>query len=88
MSLPAYWWLLALVVVAQGAFFARICILRMRGKGVQPLARPVQAVLAASGLAGLAYGAVQADPLFFLGQACLLVLYYRMQREKNDHRKA
>ena len=84
MSLPAYWWLLALVIAVQGAFFARLGILRMRGKGVQPLARPVQAGLAVSGLAGLTYGVVQADPLFFLGQACLLVLYYRMQRETND----
>ncbi|AMK11422.1 MAG: lipid A biosynthesis domain-containing protein [Pseudodesulfovibrio sp.] len=88
MSLPAYWWLLALVIAGQGAFFVRLTILRTRGKGVQPLSRPAQAALAASGLAGLTYGAVQADPLFFLGQACLLVLYYRMLREKNDHRKA
>ena len=84
MTLPAYWWLLALVVVGQGLFFVRIIVLRMRGKGVQPLARPAQAVLAISGLAGLAYGLAQRDPLFFLGQACLLILYYRMQRERND----
>jgi hypothetical protein len=84
MTLPDHWWLLALVVVVQGVFFARIAVLRMRGKGVQPLARPAQAALAASGLAGLAYGAAQRDPLFFLGQACLLVLYYYMQRERND----
>ncbi|MGE4421100.1 MAG: lipid A biosynthesis domain-containing protein [Pseudodesulfovibrio sp.] len=84
MTLPDHWWLLALVVVVQGLFFARIVILRMRGKGVQPLARSAQAALAVSGLAGLAYGFVQRDPLFFLGQACLLALYYRMQRERND----
>ena len=84
MTLPDHWWLLALVVVVQGAFFARIAVLRMRGKGVQPLARPAQAVLAASGLAGLAYGVAQRDPLFFLGQACSLILYYYMQRERND----
>jgi len=84
MTLPAHWWLLALVVVIQGLFFVRIIVLRMRGKGVQPLARPPQAALAASGLAGLAYGFVQRDPLFFLGQACLLILYYHMQRERND----
>jgi lipid-A-disaccharide synthase-like uncharacterized protein len=84
MSLPDHWWLLALVVAVQGLFFARIIVLRMRGKGVQPLARPALAALAVSGLAGLAYGVVQRDPLFFLGQACLLVLYYRMQRERND----
>jgi lipid-A-disaccharide synthase-like uncharacterized protein len=84
MILPAYWWLLALVVVIQGLFFVRIIVLRTRGKGVQPLARPALAAMAVSGLAGLAYGFVQRDPLFFLGQACLLILYYRMQRERND----
>ena len=84
MVLPAYWWLLALVVVVQGAFLLAMIILRPRGKGVQPLARPALAVLAVSGLAGLAYGVVQRDPLFFIGQACLLALYYCMQRERND----
>jgi hypothetical protein len=84
MTPPDHWWLLALAVVVQGSFFARIAILRMRGKGVQPLARPAQAALAVSGLAGLAYGFVQRDPLFFVGQVCLLILYYRMQRERND----
>jgi lipid-A-disaccharide synthase-like uncharacterized protein len=84
MTLPAYWWLLALVLVVQGLYFVRIIVLRTRGKGVQPLARPLQAALAVSGLAGLVYGVVQRDPLFFLGQACLLALYYRMQRERND----
>ena len=84
MTLPDHWWLLALVVVVQGLYFARIMILRTRGKGVQPLARPALAALALSGLAGLAYGFLQRDPLFCLGQACLLILYYRMQRERND----
>ncbi|WP_319584516.1 lipid A biosynthesis domain-containing protein [uncultured Pseudodesulfovibrio sp.] len=84
MTLPDHWWLLALVVVFQGLYFVRIIVLRTLGKGVQPLARSAQAVLAVSGLAGLIYGFVQRDPLFFLGQGCLLVLYYRMQRERND----
>lgn len=84
MTLPDHWWLLALVVVVQGLFFARIAVLRMRGKGVQPLARPALAALALSGLAGLAYGFAQRDPLFVVGQACLLALYHRMQRERND----
>ncbi|WP_207259779.1 lipid A biosynthesis domain-containing protein [Desulfovibrio sp. Huiquan2017] len=86
MSLPDHWWLLAFVVVAQGLFFVRIAVLRMRGKGVQPLARPALAVLALSGLAGLGYGFVQRDPLFVIGQACLLALYHCMQRERNDLR--
>lgn len=84
MTLPDHWWLLALVVVVQGLFFARIAILRMRGKGVQPPARPALAALGVSGLAGLAYGFAQRDPLFVIGQACLLALYYCMQRERND----
>lgn len=84
MSLPEYWWLLFLVAAVQGLFFARIMVLRMRGKEVYSLSRPAQAALAVSGLAGLAYGWLQRDPLFFLGQVCLLILYYRIQREQND----
>ena len=41
-------------------------------------------LLCVSGAAGLAYGAAQSDPLFFLGQACLLFIYYRMQRVNHD----
>lgn len=78
MTLPAYWWLLALAIIIQGAFFIRIGVLRMRGKDVQPLARPAQGVLFASVAAGLAYGVVQRDPLFFVGQLCLLFIYYRL----------
>jgi len=84
MQLPAYWWLLALVIFVQGAFFIRICGVRMKRKGVQPLARPTAVMLYASGGAGLAYAVVQRDPLFFLGQACLLAIYYRMQRTGDD----
>ncbi|WFS61291.1 lipid A biosynthesis domain-containing protein [Pseudodesulfovibrio thermohalotolerans] len=84
MSLPEYWWLLFLATVVQGLFFVRILVLRMRGKKVYSLSRPARAALAVSGLAGLAYGWFQRDPLFFLGQVCLLILYYRIQRERND----
>ncbi len=83
MVLPAYWWLLALVIVFQGAFFIRIGVLRMHRKKVQPLARPATAMLFASGAAGLVYGLVQSDPLFFLGQTCLLFIYHVL-RKKND----
>lgn len=87
MILPAYWWLLALVVVIQGLFFVRIIVLRYRRKGVQPLARPWLIVLGVSGGAGLAYGVAQSDPLFFLGQACLLTLYYLIQTRSDDQRE-
>ena len=87
MRLPAYWWLLALVLLVQGAFFVRIGILRMRRKGVQPLARPAAGVLLVSVLAGLAYGIVQRDPLFCLGQVCLLIIYYLLQWQGDDQRK-
>jgi len=87
MQLPAYWWLLALVVLVQGAFFVRIVVLRMRRKGVQPLARPAAGMLVASCMAGLVYGIVQCDPLFCLGQVCLLIIYYLLQRQGNDQRK-
>lgn len=80
MQVPAYWWLLALSIIGQGAFFVRFCIVRMRRKDVQPLTRPAAGVLFVSGAAGLAYGAAQRDPLFFLGQLCLLALYFRMQQ--------
>lgn len=84
MQLPAYWWLLALTVLVQGGFFLRLGVLRLRGKTVQPLSRPGAILLGASGAAGLAYGVVQSDPLFFLGQACLLVVYFQMQRGNHD----
>ncbi|MCJ2164232.1 lipid A biosynthesis domain-containing protein [Pseudodesulfovibrio sp. S3] len=87
MALPAYWWLLAMVLAVQGFFFLRIAILRMRGKGVQPLTRPGLVALCVSGAAGLLYGAVQHDPVFVVGQACLLILYYYMHKERNDQRE-
>ncbi|BDQ33087.1 hypothetical protein JCM14722_06290 [Pseudodesulfovibrio portus] len=86
MRLPAYWWLLVLVVGGQGFFLIRFCVLRGLGKGVQPLSRPASGLLALSGLAGLAYGVVQRDPLFVVGQACLLILYYLVQT-RSDERK-
>lgn len=86
MSLPAYWWLLALVVGIQGLFFVRIIVLRCRRKGVQPLSRPALCLLGASGVAGLAYGFEQRDPVFLLGQACLLILYYLIQTRNDDQR--
>lgn len=84
MQLPAYWWLLALVTLVQGAFFVRICAIRMGRNKVQPLARPAAVMLYASGGAGLAYAVLQRDPLFFLGQACLLAIYFRIQRHDHD----
>ncbi|BDQ36669.1 hypothetical protein SYK_10290 [Pseudodesulfovibrio nedwellii] len=87
MQLPAYWWLLALVVFVQGAFFVRIVILRMWRKGVQPLARSVAGMLVASCMAGFVYGIVQRDPLFCLGQLCLLAIYHLLQRQGDDQRK-
>jgi len=84
MRLPAYWWLLGLALTGQGGFFIRRGLRRLRGAGEEPLARAEAAVLAASGAAGLAYGAVQSDPVFVVGQLCLMIIYYRMRREPND----
>jgi len=84
MQLPAYWWLLALVILIQGGFFVRICSIRMRRNRIQRMARPAAAILYASGGAGLAYAVVQRDPLFFVGQLCLLAIYYRIQRLDYD----
>lgn len=79
MRMPAFWWLLVLPVAIQGAFFVRLCVVRLRGNALQPLSGPLVLLLAASGLAGLAYGVVQRDPLFVVGQACLLIIYHRMR---------
>lgn len=84
MQLPAYWWLLALSISIQGAFFVRFWIVRMKRKEVQPLARLAVIMLFVSSAAGLAYGVAQRDPLFFLGQACLIMIYYRMQQRGYD----
>jgi lipid-A-disaccharide synthase-like uncharacterized protein len=84
MALPAYWWLLALLVIIQGAFFVRMGILRMRRKELHSLSRLAAIMLFGSGGAGLVYGVVQRDPLFFLGQVCLLFLYHVMQKRNDD----
>ncbi|MUM76887.1 lipid A biosynthesis domain-containing protein [Pseudodesulfovibrio sp. F-1] len=79
MPLPAYWWLLALPVVIQGAFFVRFAIVRLGGKALQPLSGRTALALYASVAAGMAYGVVQRDPLFVVGQGCLLMVFYRMR---------
>lgn len=84
MELPAYWWLLGIAAFIQLGFFVYIASVRIRGKGVHPLRKFGIGALSFSVLAGLAYGIVQCDPLFFLGQACLIVIYYRMQKFGND----
>lgn len=84
MQLPAYWWLLALTVVLQGAWFLRYFSRRLRGKELQPLSWRIMALLAVSVASGLAYGVVQSDPLFVLGQLCLLPLYYRMRTSRHE----
>lgn len=84
MQPPAYWWLLALTVLIQGAFFVRFFAGRLRRKGVQPVTRLGACMLAVSCAAGLAYGAVQRDPLFVLGQVCLLPVYYGILRPDHD----
>lgn len=77
MHLPAYWWLLAIAVVGQGGMLAWICLGRLLGKAVQPLSRGVRATLYVAGVGGFAYGVVQSDPVFCLGQACLLIIYFK-----------
>lgn len=86
MTLPAYWWLLALPVVVQGVFLVRFAVVRLRGKALQPLSGRAALALYASGAAGLAYGIVQRDPLFVVGQGCLLIIYHRMQTSDDGDR--
>jgi lipid-A-disaccharide synthase-like uncharacterized protein len=84
MHLPAYWWLLALPVVVQGAFFVRLAVVRLLGRGVCSLSRRGIILLLASGAAGLAYGIVQRDPLFVVGQGCLMLVYYRLRKSRAE----
>ena len=85
MQFPAYWWLLALLICLQGAFFVRITIVRLQRKEVQPLSPSAAVVLYLSAILGLVYAVVQRDPVFFLGQGCLLGVYYRTQRLEQDN---
>ncbi|WP_285905456.1 lipid A biosynthesis domain-containing protein [Pseudodesulfovibrio pelocollis] len=87
MALPAYWWLLALPVVIQGAFFARFVVVRLGGKALQPLSGRAALALYASVAAGTVYGVVQRDPLFIIGQGCLLVVFFRMRNPGDRDRK-
>ncbi len=84
MQLPAYWWLLALTTLIQGAFFVGLYIVRMRRKEVRPPSRKTMGLLFGAGGAGLVYGVVQSDPLFFVGQGCLLLMYYRMHTNGHE----
>ncbi len=84
MHLPAYWWLLALPVIVQGAFFVRLAVVRLLGKGVCFLSRRGVILLYASGSAGLAYGIVQRDPLFVVGQGCLMLVYSRLRKSQTE----
>lgn len=69
MALPEYWWLLALTGLGQALYFLRPETFRR-----SPRRAPAWALAGAccGGLAGLAYGLVQSDPLFFAGQAVVL----------------
>ncbi len=84
MRLPAFWWLLAITVLGQGVFFLRRAFLWLRGRTAGSMGRQEGGVLAFSVLAGLAYGVVQSDPVFVVGQVCLMIFYYRMWRENDD----
>lgn len=69
MALPEYWWLLALACLGQGLYFLRPDAFRR-----SPRRAPSWALAGAcgGGLAGLAYGLVQSDPLLLAGQAVVL----------------
>jgi hypothetical protein len=79
MRLPAYWWLLAVPVVIQGAFFVQAAVSRLRGRVFGPSGL-VSWTLYASCLAGLGYGVVQRDPVFGLGQVFLAIVFLQMRR--------
>lgn len=84
MALPEYWWLLALACLGQGLYFLRPAAFRRRAP------RPPSWALAGAccgGLAGLAYGLVQSDPLLLAGQAVVLAgvgLLARNQRPEGQ----
>lgn len=67
---PRYWWLLALACAGQGLFFLRPAVLH---GAKSPHPAWAVAGLAGGGLAGLAFGWVQSDAVFLLGQAAALL---------------
>lgn len=75
MVFPRFWWLLLLATLGQGLFLAVRGVLLLRGKRVQENPFPLFGFLAVGAGAGLAYGAVQSDPVFLLGQACIIILF-------------
>ncbi|WP_018123471.1 hypothetical protein [Desulfovibrio oxyclinae] len=81
MALPAYWWLLLPAVLGQCAFFLLSGALRPGEKTLQ--GGPwLLTVLAASLLSGLAYGAVQSDPVFIAAQCFLAATVFRIWRKQ------
>jgi hypothetical protein len=69
MALPEYWWLLALACVGQALYFLRPDAFRRA-----PSRAPAWALagMGCGGLAGLAYGLAQSDPLLVAGQTVVL----------------
>jgi len=48
------------------------------------LARPALATMVGGVVAGVTYGVLQRDPLFVLGQLCLLAFYCMIQARNDD----
>ncbi|MBN2141096.1 MAG: hypothetical protein JW718_08835 [Desulfovibrionaceae bacterium] len=77
--------LLALACLGQGTYFARLARLRLAGTGREPGPFAL-AVLFCGGACGLAFAVLRRDAVFFLGQACVLVLAAGWARRRGETR--
>lgn len=91
-ALPDYWWLLVLALAPQLAFLAVLAISRGSGTRTNAARAPVPgwsvALLCIGVLVGIAYGVVQHDAVFVLGQACVAVIILVRNRQAAQQRTA
>ena len=81
MALPEHWWILALAVLGQAVFFARMALAARQGGPVPAWAL---ACLALGGASGLWYGWLQRDAVLAAGQAGILLLAWIGGRTSNE----
>lgn len=71
-----HWWLLVSSVAIQALFFAGLVLWRLKAKDA-PIPIWLFVPLGVGSVLGLAFGLVQSDAVFVLGQACVLLLVLR-----------
>lgn len=81
---PPFWWLLGLACLGQGAWGARLAVVRVRtGRTALSADGAWFWSFAAGAFCGLVYGWVQHDAVFVLGQGCALTLGLLWRRSAN-----